>query len=83
MKEALTVNTTETTTESTTETTTESTTERVLEIIRNNPKITNREIAEMLGLTEDGVFYHTKKLRMKGRIRRIDGDFGGHWEIIK
>ena len=87
MKEALTVNTTETTTKSTTETTTESTTEstteRILEIIKNNPKITNREIAEMLGLTEDGVFYHTKKLRMKGRIRRIDGDFGGHWEILK
>ena len=64
------------------QTTTETTTERIIEIIRNNPKITNRELAEMLGITEDGVYYNTKKLRAKGVLRRVGGDFGGHWEII-
>ena len=73
---------TESTTETTTETTTESTAERILKIIQNNPEITNRALAEMLGITEDGVYYNTKKLRTKGVLRRIGGDFGGHWEIV-
>lgn len=57
------------------------TTEKVLEIIRINPRITNRELAEVFGMTEDGVFFHTKKLRMLGRIRRAKGRKNGYWEI--
>lgn len=59
-----------------------STTDKILDVIRINPHITNRELAEMFGLTEDGVFFHTKKLRMLGRIQRVKGKKGGHWEII-
>ena len=58
------------------------TTEKVLEVIRMNPRITNRELADMFGMTEDGVFFHTKKLRMLGRIRRAKGRKNGYWEII-
>jgi hypothetical protein len=60
----------------------QSTTDKILEVIRTNPRITNRELAEMFGLTEDGIFFHTKKLRMLGRIRRVKGKKKGHWEII-
>ena len=58
------------------------TTDKILEVIRTNPHITNRELAEVFGLTEDGVFFHTKKLRMLGRIRRVKGKKKGYWEII-
>ena len=58
------------------------TTEKVLKVIRMNPRITNRELADMFGITEDGVFFHTKKLRILGRIRRAKGRKNGYWEII-
>ena len=61
---------------------TKNTTVKILEVIRTNPHITNRELAEMLGLTEDGIFFHTKKLTMLGRIRRVNGKKKGYWEII-
>ena len=39
-------------------------------------------MAMVLGLTEDGVYYHVKNLRTQGILRRIGGDKGGHWEVI-
>lgn len=61
---------------------TKNTTDKILEVISTNPRITNRELAEMFGLTEDGIFFHTKKLRMLGRICRVKGKKKGYWEII-
>lgn len=58
------------------------TTDKILEVIRTNPRITNRELAEMFDMTEDGVFFHTKKLRVLGRICRAKGRKKGYWEII-
>ena len=75
--------TTEKTTEKTTKKTTEKTTEKVLDLLKSNPYLTNREMADMLTLSEDGVFYQIKKLKAKGIIVRIGGDKGGHWEIIE
>ena len=68
--------------QSTTEKTTKKTTEKVLDLLKSNPYLTNREMADMLTLSEDGVFYQIKKLKAKGIIVRIGGDKGGHWEII-
>ena len=85
--------TTETTTETpsaTTETsadTTETsadTTETILKIISNNPKVTAKEIASVCGITEDGVAYHIKKLKQRGRIIRIGGSRnGGEWKVVE
>ncbi len=76
---------TETTTESTTGTTTEKrekTTEKIIRLIKNNPHITNKELAEACGLTEDGVYWNTKKLKKNNIIRRVGGTYGGHWEVL-
>ena len=70
------------TTEKTTERTTEKTSEKILRLIKDNPKITNKELAVACGITEDGVFWNTKKLKKDNIIRRIGGDKGGYWEII-
>ena len=82
--------TTETTTETsadTTETTTETptdTTETILKIISNNSKVTAKELASVCGITEDGVAYHIKKLKQRGRLIRIGGSRnGGEWKVVE
>lgn len=93
--ETTTVSTTEKATETskkTTETTTErggkttekaeKTTEKIIRLMRANPRITNKELADACGITEDGVYWNTKKLRKNNIIRRVGGDFGGHWEVL-
>ena len=78
------------TTETTTETpsaiteTSADTTETILKIISNNPKVTAKEIASVCGITEDGVAYHIKKLKQRGRIIRIGGSRnGGEWKVVE
>ena len=39
------------------------TTEKILRLMRENPHITNKELAEACAITEDGVYWNTKKLR--------------------
>ena len=69
--------TTETTTEKT-----ESTTEKIIRLMRENPQITNKELADACGITEDSVYWNTKKLKKNNVIRRVGGDKGGHWEVL-
>ena len=79
-------NTTETSS-CTTETTTKTfsnTTETIVNSIRNNPKITTKEIAALCGITEDGVSYHIKKLKQMGKITRVGGSRnGGEWKVVE
>lgn len=70
-------------TSKTTTKTTSKTTSKILAIIRDNPLLTYEEIGAKVGLTTDGVYYHTNKLRSKGIIRREGGTNGGAWIIIK
>ena len=74
--------TTETTTVSTAETTTEKTTEKIIRLMRENPQITNKELANACGITEDGVYWNTKKLKTNNAIRRVGGKYGGHGEVL-
>ena len=62
--------------------TTEKTTEKIVRLMKANPYITNKELAEVCGITEDGVYWNTKKLKKNNRIRRIGGDKGGYWEVL-
>ncbi len=60
------------------------TTETILEIISNNPKVTAKELASVCGITEDGVAYHIKKLKQRGRLIRIGGSRnGGEWKVVE
>ena len=56
------------------------TTEKIIRLM--NPYINNKELAEVCGITEDGVYWNTKKLKKNNRIRRIGGDKGGYWEVL-
>ena len=66
----------------TTEESSQKTTEKIMLAIQNNPRITYRELAELLGLTEDGIFWNIKKLKAKGFLRRVGPNKGGHWKKI-
>lgn len=54
---------------------------RIIELIKDNPKITRNELSERLNITTDGVKYNLKKLIDNDLIERIGPDNGGHWNI--
>ena len=56
---------------------------KILEIVRKDPKVTYIELANMLGLSESGIYKSMSKLRTDGKIKRVEGKNGGHWEIIE
>jgi ATP-dependent DNA helicase RecG len=65
------------------EKTTQKTTQKIVELIKKNPEISRKDIANIIeGITEDGVKYHITKLKDQGLIKRIGPDKGGHWKII-
>ncbi len=54
-----------------------------LQIIKNNPNITQKEIADILKLSEKTIKRNTNKLKEKGLLKRIGADKNGYWEIIQ
>jgi ATP-dependent DNA helicase RecG len=56
--------------------------EMILEIIRQDPKVTQAGLAAGTGLTRRGVEWNLKNLKASGRIRRVGPDKGGHWEVL-
>ena len=79
----------DTTTKATTYTTTKTTTKgddkerEILELIENNPFLSADEISVSVGLSKEGVRYHIKNLKKKGRIKRKGHGKGGSWDILK
>ena len=65
------------------EKTREKTREKVIDLIKNNPKITTAELAEILEITVKGIEWNLVKLKEKGIIKRIGPAKGGYWEVIK
>ncbi|MBU4511072.1 winged helix-turn-helix transcriptional regulator [bacterium] len=57
------------------------TTQKTIALIGKSPEISRKELAEVIGLTEDGIKYHLKKMQKKGIIKRIGPAKGGHWEV--
>ena len=62
---------------------TQKTTQKIIELIKGNEEISTEELAEMCGLTRDGINYQIRKLKQQGIIRRIGPDKGRHWEIVE
>ena len=55
----------------------------VLELIKNNPKITRAELSDKLEINPSAVQRHIQKLKSNDSIERVGGDKGGYWKIIK
>lgn len=56
--------------------------DQILDIIKQDPRITAAEIAMQLNMSSRGVEKRIRKLREAGKIKRIGGRFGGSWEIV-
>ena len=59
------------------------TVEKILQAIRENPKISIRELQIVTGLTRRGVEWNLRKLKNEGMIKRVGPAKGGHWGVIK
>ena len=58
-------------------TTVEKTVEKIIAAIRENPKVTHKQLMEITGLTRRGVEWNIDKLKRKGIIRREVPDKSG------
>ncbi len=72
---------TPTTTPTTPATTPTSARENILALSKAEPQLTQRELAERVGLTRNGVKYHIKVLKAAGLIRRTGSSTSGRWEV--
>ena len=61
----------------------ETTQKMILRLIKTNPDITRKGLAEKTGLTPDGAKYHLDKLREQGVIRHVGATKKGYWEVME
>lgn len=60
----------------------EKSSEKILALLKANPELAAREVADNLGVTQRAVEKQISKLREEGRLQRIGPARGGHWEVI-
>lgn len=68
-------------TQTSTQKTSGSTQEQILNILREYPQTSRKELAKIIGITEDGIKKQLANLKKAGMIERIGADNGGHWEV--
>ena len=75
--------TTQKATQKATQKTTQKTTtrDRILDLLRENGKITREEIALLLGKSKDTIKEHLSRLKSEGRVERIGSDRDGYWKV--
>ena len=54
----------------------------ILQVIQNNPALSQKEIAMELGWTVDRVKYYLNKMKKQEAIRRIGSSHKGYWELL-
>jgi ATP-dependent DNA helicase RecG len=62
--------------------TTQKTTQKILEAIKENQRITKRELASVIGISENGIKFHINTLKKKSLLKRVGPDKGGYWEVL-
>ena len=65
------------------ETTQETTQEKILAAIQAKPEITQKDLAQSIGITLDGIKYHIKNMTKLGIIKHEGSTKLGKWIIIK
>ncbi len=61
----------------------ETTQEKIVNLIRENPQITRKEMALLVGLTLGGLKYHLAKMEKAGVITHVGATKRGRWQIIE
>jgi ATP-dependent DNA helicase RecG len=55
--------------------------EKIIRLIDSNPRITQKELSQLTGLSRRGVEKNIGILKAKNLIKRIGPDKGGLWEL--
>lgn len=55
----------------------------IVELMRENPMISTKQISERLGISKRAVIKHTNDLQLTGRIKHVGSLKGGHWEVTE
>ena len=55
--------------------------QKILDVIKENPFVTQEELAQIIGLSRKSIIQNMKKLQENGLLKRIGADKNGHWEI--
>ena len=70
------------TTQTTTQTKLSQEAKTILQIISQNPDMTQKEIAEKLGWKINRVKYHVNRMRQQNIIKRVGTSHKGHWGVV-
>jgi len=57
-------------------------TQKTIDSIRENPFVTRMELAQIVGISSDGVKKILNRLKASNVIRRVGPDNGGRWEVV-
>ena len=55
--------------------------EAIIQLMRENPQITIKEMASALGKNETTVSRNISQLKEAGVVKRVGSDKTGHWEL--
>ena len=58
-----------------------STQKQIIAILKECPKTSRKELAALVGITEDGIKKQLEKLKKEGIVKRIGPDNGGYWSV--
>ena len=61
----------------------ESRPDNIIRLMKNNPKITIKEISRILKVNEKTIKRDIKKLKEDRKIKRVGPDKGGYWEVVE
>ena len=56
--------------------------QKILNVINENPFVTQEELAQIIGLSRKSIIQNMKKLQENGLLKRIGADKNGRWEIV-
>ncbi len=57
--------------------------ESIIDLLKNNGKLSRKDLTVLLDTTEGSIRHQLKKLQEEGIIRHNGPDKGGYWEIMK
>lgn len=57
--------------------------ESIMDLLSSNGKISRKDLALLLNVTEGSIRHHLNKLQEEGLIKHIGPDKGGYWEVHK
>lgn len=55
---------------------------KILELLKEYPNMTREQLAVEVNLSVRGIEKNLAQLKSDGRIRRVGGRKGGHWEVV-